>query len=120
MRISPLNSDFAVSPQISYEDVKAIAKAGFVTVINNRPDGEDTAQPLSKALAKACKQAGIAYYHIPFKPGRATAQDREKFKTALAQSTGPVLAFCRSGMRARGLYKSIHRSPGLLSKLFGR
>jgi len=120
MRISKVSDKFSVSPQIGYEHVKTLANQGFEAIINHRPDGEDAGQPLSKALAKAAKQAGIAYHYIPFKPGRATQADREKFKTVLTNTNGPVLGFCRSGMRARSLYKSCYKSPGLLARLFGR
>lgn len=120
MRISKVSDQFFVSPQIDYNDVKALADAGYKTIINCRPEGEEASQPLSKALNKAAKKANISYHFIPFKPGRATAEDRTNFQAALDQSSGPVLAFCRSGMRARGLYKSMHKGPGLFARLFGK
>jgi len=120
MQISKISEQFAVSPQIGYNDVKAAADAGYTCIINCRPEGEETSQPLSKALLKAAKKAGLHYHHIPFKPGRATAEDRARFAAALEQSGGPVLAFCRSGMRARALHKSITKGPGFFARLFGR
>ncbi|PHS76575.1 MAG: TIGR01244 family phosphatase [Robiginitomaculum sp.] len=120
MQISKVNNQFSVSPQINYNDVKTLADAGYTCIINCRPEGEETSQPLSKALLKAAKKAGLHYHHIPFKPGHATGDDRARFTAALEQSEGPVLAFCRSGMRAKSLHKSITKGPGFFARLFGR
>jgi len=120
MQITKITDGFSVSPQILFEDIKKLADMGYKTIINNRPDGEDAAQPLSKALAKAAKQAGLAYHHIPFKPGRFTSDDQARFKDVSTQGTGPVLAFCRTGMRARAIHKSVTKQPGFFARLFGR
>ncbi len=120
MHITKISETFFISPQIQYEHVKTLADKGFKTIINHRPDGESADQPLSKALAKAAKKAGVSYHYIPFKPGKATPVDKEKVKEILDREDGPVLAFCRSGMRARSLHKSITRGPGLLARLFGK
>lgn len=120
MHISKISDNFSTAPQIQYDHVKMIAKQGFAAIINHRPDGEEAGQPLSKALAKAAKQAGIAYHYIPFKPGRASQADRDKFKAVLADTDGPILGFCRSGMRARSLYKSCFKRPGFLARVFGQ
>jgi len=120
MQISKINDQFSVSPQIGYNDVKTLAEYGYTCIINCRPDGEDSAQPLSQALRKSAKKAGLHYHHIPFKPGHATADDRVRFAAALEQSGGPVLAFCRTGMRAKALHKSISKSPSFFARLFGK
>jgi len=120
MQISKINDQFSVSPQIDYGDVKTLADSGYTCIINCRPEGEEAAQPLSKALLKAAQKAGLHYHHIPFKPGRASAEDRLRFAVAVEQSGGPVLAFCRSGMRAKSLYNSITKGPGFFARLFGK
>ena len=38
--ITKLSDTFSTSPQITVDDVVAIAALGFKTIINNRPDGE--------------------------------------------------------------------------------
>lgn len=120
MHITKINDQFAVSPQIQFADIVRLKESGFCGIINNRPDGESADQPLSKALAKAAKKAGIDYHYIPVRPGRATADDRARFKQIIETTNGPVLAFCRSGARARSLYKSAMGGGGFLAKLFGR
>ena len=41
LHIRPVNNRFAVAPQIAPEDLPAIRAAGYVAVINNRPDEEE-------------------------------------------------------------------------------
>ncbi|HHI89287.1 MAG TPA: TIGR01244 family phosphatase [Hellea balneolensis] len=120
MNIRQITDTFAVAPQIGYKDMDRLARAGFTTIINNRPDGEEASQPTSAALAKAAKKAGLTYHHIPIRPGRATAEDKARFRDILENADGPVLAFCRSGMRAHSLYRSATRGPGLFSRLFAK
>jgi uncharacterized protein (TIGR01244 family) len=97
--IRQVTEDFAVAPQIAPEDMAAAAKAGFVLVINNRPDGEVPDQPDSAEMAAAAKAAGLAYVHIPVRGG-PTPDQVEAVAEAVAGAKGPVLAFCRSGTRS--------------------
>ncbi|HHL42508.1 MAG TPA: TIGR01244 family phosphatase [Hellea balneolensis] len=120
MQITKITDNFAVSPQIEFGDVAKIKSQGFTAIINNRPDGEAADQPLSQALAKAAKKAGIDYHHIPVRPGRASADDKARFKQVLESTEGPVLAFCRTGTRARLLHKSAMGGGGFFARLFGR
>lgn len=120
MQITKISDTFFVSPQIQYGDVEKLAAQGFTTIINNRPDGEEASQPLSKALEKAARVADVNYHYIPVRPGRATADDKARFKNILDEAQGPVLAFCRSGMRARGLHRSATRGFGLFARLLGK
>ena len=120
MNIRRITDFFAVSPQIEYSDIAQLKDMGFTTLINTRPDGEATNQPSSAALAKAAKKAGIIYHHIPVKPGRASVDDKIRFKQIIEQADGPVLAFCRSGMRAQSLFRAATRGPGVIARLFGK
>ncbi len=97
--IRRVTEDFAVAPQIAPEDMGKAAKAGFVLVINNRPDGEAPDQPDSAVMAAAAKAAGLAYLHVPV-VGRPTTEQVEAVAAAVQEAKGPVLAFCRSGTRS--------------------
>ena len=90
---------FSVAPQIAPEDLAAAAKAGFVKVINNRPDDEAPDQPSSAVMAAAAAAAGLDYAWIPFRglPGPDLV---EAMTDAVEAADGPVLAFCRSGTRS--------------------
>ncbi len=90
---------FAVSPQISLEDVTVAVADGVTLVINNRPDGEDAGQPPGAVIEAAAKQAGLDYVHIPI-VGRPSPAQVEEMKAAISGASGKVLAYCRSGTRS--------------------
>ena len=48
-----VTENFWVSPQMLEEHIQAAADAGFRTLINNRPDGEEPGQPSAEALRQA-------------------------------------------------------------------
>jgi len=94
-----VTDQLSVSPQITLDDLPRAAALGFRSVINNRPDGEDPAQPSSDVVAAAAKAAGLAYAYIPVRGGPTPAQVAAE-KEVLAELPGPVLAYCRSGTRS--------------------
>lgn len=94
-----VTDQLSVSPQISLEDLPRAAAMGFKLVINNRPDGEDPAQPSSAVVEAAAKAAGLAYAYIPVRGGPTQEQVAEE-RSILENTEGPVLAFCRSGTRS--------------------
>ncbi len=90
---------FAVSPQISLDDVAVAAAGGVTLVINNRPDGEDAGQPPGSVMEAAARQAGLDYVHIPI-VGRPSPAQVDAMKAAISSASGKVLAYCRSGTRS--------------------
>ena len=94
-----VTDQISVSPQISVDDVAEAARMGFKVLVNNRPDGEDPAQPTSAEIEAAARAAGLAYAHIPVRGG-PTAEQIEAQRRFLAEQVGPCLAFCRSGTRS--------------------
>jgi uncharacterized protein (TIGR01244 family) len=94
-----VTDDFFVAPQIALEDLARAKAEGFVLVINNRPDGETPDQPSSDQFEAAAKAAGLGYAHIPVRGG-PTQEHAEAEHRLLAETKGPVLAWCRSGTRS--------------------
>ena len=96
--IRPVTERFAVASQLSPDDVAGLA-GRYVLLINNRPDGEETGQPCGEEIEAAAQAAGLAYAAVPIAglpgPGEIAA-----VRDAVAAADGPVLAFCRSGMRS--------------------
>jgi uncharacterized protein (TIGR01244 family) len=90
---------FAVSPQISLDEVAAAAAQGFTLIINNRPDGEAPGQPTSAQVEAAARAAGVQYLYAPV-VGRPGPAQVEAVREAVAAAPGKVLAFCRSGTRS--------------------
>jgi len=104
MNIKKLTENISVSAQIKHSDMADLAKLGFKTVINNRPDREVPFQPRSKTLAARAKKAGITYLYQPVISGGITQKDVDDFAALLAKAQGPVLAFCRTGTRSSNLW----------------
>jgi len=100
MEIKTISSLLSVSPQILPTDIVEIAKLGFKSIINNRPDKESDDQPLSTELAAEAARCGIQYQDMPIVVGELSPSDVGAFDAAMAELPGPVLAFCRSGTRS--------------------
>lgn len=100
----PLSDTLSVAGQISPADLQAIAAAGFKSIVCNRPDGESPGQFSSQDIATAAHQAGLAMACLPVASGRVSLQDAREFGELLNQLPGPVLAYCRSGMRSATLW----------------
>ncbi|TAH11008.1 MAG: TIGR01244 family phosphatase [Curvibacter sp.] len=97
---------FFVAPQLSPQDVAEAAAQGFKSILNNRPDHEGGAeQPLSSTIEAAAHAAGLAYVHLPVVSGAYTAEQVQAMHKALQELPAPVLAFCRSGMRAGQMFE---------------
>lgn len=105
MEITRITPDFAISPQLTPNDVADAKAAGFRAIINNRPDGEEPQQPTSREIADAARICGLAYHHIPVVPGEITAEAIAAVATALDDADGPVIGFCRTGRRAASLFE---------------
>jgi uncharacterized protein (TIGR01244 family) len=90
---------FAVSPQISPEDVALAKRSGFSLIVNNRPDGEAPDQPAAAEIEAAARSEGLGYAHIPV-VGRPTADQVGAMQAVLAANNGKALAYCRSGSRS--------------------
>ena len=105
-RIAP---GFAVAGQLRPGDLPAIAAAGFRTIVNNRPDGEEPGQPTADELRLAAERLGLRYAYIPIVPGRMGEDHARALAAAIDEAEGPVLAFCRSGARSTRLWEAAQR-----------
>jgi uncharacterized protein (TIGR01244 family) len=112
MQYRQLTEDYAVSPQISVEDVALIKEAGFKSVICNRPDNEDPGQPSADAIKTAVEAAGLEFRWIPVISGGMTPQDVEDQAAALEDLPAPVFAYCRSGTRCTNLLAGVMQLRG--------
>ncbi|CUK05613.1 Beta-lactamase hydrolase-like protein [Ruegeria denitrificans] len=99
MEIRPITPRYAVSPQISVEDVPAIADAGFVKVICNRPNVEVPANMQSDAIGEAVRAAGMEYEVLELTHQTMTPENVAMQRELAESCSGPVLAYCASGTR---------------------
>lgn len=102
--IRPIDERIAVAPQIAPDDMAAIAAAGFVAIVNNRPDGEEPGQPDGATIRAAAEAAGLSYAEIPVTHAGFSHPQVAAMIDAMARADGPVLAFCRSGTRSCNLW----------------
>ncbi|RYI14458.1 MAG: TIGR01244 family phosphatase [Acetobacteraceae bacterium] len=100
MDIRAITPDYAVSPQIDPGDLAAIKAAGYVTVIDNRPDGEIPAHLHTAVMREAAEALGLTFVANPIIGGALTMDNVAAQSAAIAASSGPVFAYCASGNRS--------------------
>jgi sulfide:quinone oxidoreductase len=104
MDIKALTPHLSVSPQILASELQAVADAGFKALICNRPDGEGADQPSFDEIAQAAAALGLQASYLPAETGKVRDEDGKAFGALLHQLPGPVLAYCRTGMRSTTMW----------------
>ncbi|MCB6177549.1 TIGR01244 family phosphatase [Rhodobacter sp. Har01] len=99
MDIRPLTPTYAVSPQIEPSDLPAIKAAGYVMVIDNRPDGEIPPHLHTAEMRREAEALGLVFVANPVIGGALTMDNVAAQAQALDRATGPVFAYCASGNR---------------------
>ena len=97
MQAREITPRYAVSPQISVEDIPAIAEAGFKLVICNRPDGEVPPSHQAATIRAAAEAAGLAFEELPLTHQTMTPENVARQKALFEGAEGQVLAYCASG-----------------------
>lgn len=100
MDIKNVAPTFSVAGQITHADMGEIAKAGFKTVICNRPDNEIEADQRAKYMADEAAKLGMVFVYNPISNSGMTLDNLTAQDAALATAPAPVLAYCRSGTRS--------------------
>lgn len=104
--ISCHNDQFGTLGQIDPSHLVEIAKQGYKSVINNRPDFEGGPdQPTNAAIQAQAESLGLHYAYLPVIPGAFTHEQVLEMARLLKTMPGPILAFCRSGARSTNLYQ---------------
>ena len=104
--VQQITPEFSVAPQLTPQDMAAVAAAGYKSVIINRPDFEGGAdQPTAEAVSAAAREAGLRVEYQPVVSSAISADDVAKFAELLQTLPAPVLAYCRSGARCTALFQ---------------
>ncbi|MEN8347690.1 TIGR01244 family sulfur transferase [Acinetobacter nosocomialis] len=111
MELKRVNQDFYVAGQITVDDIAKIADQGIKTLICNRPDGEGADQPNVIEIEEAAQRHGLNVIYQPVTSGKITDQQVTEFKQLYQNAQKPVLAYCRSGMRAISLWALAEVAP---------
>ncbi|GAA0462403.1 MULTISPECIES: TIGR01244 family sulfur transferase [Sphingomonas] len=110
--IRTIDSKVSVAPQIDPAQMPDIAAAGFVAIVNNRPDDEEPGQPSGAEIQAAAEAAGLAYTAIPVTHAGFGHGQLDAMRAALDAADGPVLAYCRSGTRSCNLWALAEAKAG--------
>lgn len=119
MDIRALTPSYAVSPQINPEDLPAIKAAGYVTVIDNRPDAEIPGHLHTETMRAAAEALGLTFVANPVIGGAITEGNVTQQREAIAQSAGPVFAYCASGNRSSVVWALAHAGQHSADELIG-
>lgn len=106
LNVRKIDADFAITGQITPEQVKSVADAGFKSIVCARPDGEEFGQPSFHDVARAAEAEGLQIVHIPVS-GMLGEGQIIRFHQAWAELPKPVLGYCRSGARAGSLHATL-------------
>lgn len=99
-----INDALSVCGQISLADIDAFAKAGYATILNNRPDNEEPGQLDHAAAETEAKKQGLDYRYQPIVSSAISLRDVTEFQKLLQHREKPILAHCRSGTRCYLMY----------------
>ncbi|MEM1053292.1 MAG: TIGR01244 family sulfur transferase [Pseudomonadota bacterium] len=108
-----LSETVFASEQIALEDIAEAKAAGVTTIVNNRPDGEDSSAPQGNAIEAKALALGISYVSIPIGHSGFSETQIDAMIEALQDAKGNVLAYCRSGTRSTFLWALSNAKMGL-------
>ena len=104
MDIRQLTPQLSVCPQLLVSDLPAVAQAGFKSIVCNRPDGEGADQPSFKEIQQAALALGLQTAYLPAETGKVSDEDGKAFGELMHALPGPMLAYCRTGMRSTTMW----------------
>lgn len=119
MDIRALTPTYAVSPQIEPSDLPAIKAAGYLTVIDNRPDGEIPPHLHAETMQKAATALGLTFVINPVIGGAMTPENVALQRAVIEAATGPVFAYCASGNRSSVVWALAHAGLRPADELIG-
>jgi uncharacterized protein (TIGR01244 family) len=95
-----LSARYFVSPQISPEDVDALAAAGVTRILCNRPDEEVPPSHCAETIRAAAEAAGLSFAEQPLSHQNMVPDVITHNRTLGADTGDVVLAYCASGTRS--------------------
>ncbi|MGO3058102.1 MAG: TIGR01244 family sulfur transferase [Halomonas sp.] len=104
-----LEQGVEITSALTIDELDEVKALGFNAVICNRVPGESDDFPEEASYRHKANQLGLAWVHIPVKPGEYSQEDIQAFADSLAHLPRPILAFCRTGKRATHLWAYARR-----------
>ena len=103
MQLIQLTHSLYVSGQPAPPDIPQLAEQGFTLLICNRPDGESPGQASMDEIEVLAREHGMDYLRYPVTPVTFPGDDLETLARAF-NSSGKILAYCRTGTRCTNLW----------------
>jgi len=100
MKIQQVLDDIAIGGQPDAGQVESLAKAGYRSLVNLRPDEEveDGLSPSEEA--DLAEKEGLHYLHFPVSPKEIDNRRLDQFRELFGKMNRPAFVHCASGMRA--------------------
>ena len=103
-----ITPSFAVAGELTAGDFAKLAQDGVRAVICNRPDGEERGQLEAADAAELAAVAGLAFRHVPaVKFDIFSGPVVAGMAAAIDGVEGPVVAYCKSGLRSALLWATV-------------
>lgn len=106
MYIKRITHSFAISALISPKDIRAIHTAGFKSLMCNLPLDDADAPDNTQEIEEIAGHHGITFYMLPLESADFSPTKLKTFGEFVQNTTGPLLAYCRSGERCADLLKA--------------
>jgi uncharacterized protein (TIGR01244 family) len=110
--LAELSPGLSAAGALDTADLEALAASGVRTIVNNRPDGEDSGQLPAADARRLAEAHGIAYHHIPVTAASLSRADVDAFAAVLRSAPQPVVVHCRSGTRSTLLWARTRLDEG--------
>jgi sulfide:quinone oxidoreductase len=110
--LAELAPGISAAGALGRDDIAALAQAGIKTIVNNRPDGEDSGQLPAGEARRIAEAHGIDYHHIPMTAATLTRAEVDATADVLANSPQPIVLHCRSGTRSALLWALVRMREG--------
>ena len=110
-----LNAQVSIAGQMTTDKFQQLIKAGFKSVIVNRPDQEQGNTISVTQLRQIAEQSQISVIYQPILSGKISQTDVIEFAKYYNELPKPILMVCRSGSRSSILFNQA-KSQGLLNE----
>lgn len=110
-----LNAQVSVAGQMTIDKFQQLIKAGFKSVIVNRPDQEQGNTVSVAQLRQIAEQSQVSVIYQPILSGKISQTDVIEFAKYYNELPKPILMVCRSGSRSSILFNQA-KSQGLLNE----
>lgn len=110
-----LNAQVSVAGQMTTDKFQQLIKAGFKSVIVNRPDQEQGNTVSVAQLRQIAEQSQVSVIYQPILSGKISQTDLIEFAKYYNELPKPILMVCRSGSRSSILFNQA-KSQGLLNE----